>query len=54
MNVIKNFDRFAQKLEVNLAGKQRQLSSLGGTVSLIAYILVVVYGSFLFKRLVDR
>ena len=50
----KQFDQYAQKLEVNLAGKSSQHSTFGGLVSLISYILVLAYGCFLFKRLALR
>jgi hypothetical protein len=54
MKFLKQFDRYAQRLEINLAGKSSQQSTFGGLVSLLSYILVLAYGSFLFRRLILR
>jgi hypothetical protein len=41
-------------LNVNLAGKPRQQSTIGGVVSLLAFMLLTAQGLFLFKGLVLR
>jgi hypothetical protein len=54
MKFIKRFDQYAQRLEINLAGKSSQQSTFGGLVSLLSYIIVLAYGCFLSKRLILR
>ncbi len=54
MKFLKRFDQYAQRLEINLAGKASQKSTFGGLVSLLSYALVLAYGCFLLKRLILR
>lgn len=54
MNFIKHFDQYASRIEVNLKGRTTQKSSCGGIISIITFIIVLIYTGFLAKRLILR
>jgi hypothetical protein len=42
MKFIQKFDYYAQGIDVNLAGKQKQQTTFGGIVSLGCYIIILI------------
>lgn len=50
-NLLKAIDMFGPRLNLNLKGREKQGTKLGGVTTILTSILLTVYAGFLLKRL---